>query len=44
METVYNLNRFLEAQKTKFNDALSEIKNGSNLLHRNIENIDFLFG
>ena len=33
METVYNLNRFLEAQQTKFNDALSEIKNGKKRTH-----------
>lgn len=33
METVYNLNRFLEAQETKFNDALSEIKNGKKRTH-----------
>lgn len=33
METVYNLNRFLEAQQTKFNDALSEIKNGKKRSH-----------
>jgi uncharacterized protein (DUF1810 family) len=33
METVFNLNRFLEAQETKYNDALSEIKNGRKLTH-----------
>ena len=33
METVSNLNRFLEAQETKYNDALSEIKNGRKLTH-----------
>jgi uncharacterized protein (DUF1810 family) len=33
METVSNLNRFLEAQETKYNDALSEIKNGRKLPH-----------
>ena len=33
METVSNLNRFLEAQQTKFNDALSEIKNGKKRSH-----------
>ena len=33
METVFNLNRFLEAQETKYNDALSEIKNGRKLSH-----------
>jgi uncharacterized protein (DUF1810 family) len=33
METVYNLNRFLEAQETKYSDALSEIKNGRKLTH-----------
>jgi uncharacterized protein (DUF1810 family) len=27
METAYNLNRFLDAQDTKFNEALAEIKN-----------------
>jgi uncharacterized protein (DUF1810 family) len=33
METEYNLNRFLEAQDTKYNDALSEIKNGKKQTH-----------
>jgi uncharacterized protein (DUF1810 family) len=33
METVSNLNRFLEAQETKYKDALSEIKNGRKLTH-----------
>lgn len=33
METIFNLNRFLEAQETKYNDALSEIKNGRKLTH-----------
>jgi uncharacterized protein (DUF1810 family) len=33
METVSNLNRFLEAQETKYSDALSEIKNGRKLTH-----------
>jgi uncharacterized protein (DUF1810 family) len=33
METVSNLNRFLEAQETKYNDALYEIKNGKKLTH-----------
>lgn len=33
MEKVFNLNRFLEAQETKYNDALSEIKNGRKLTH-----------
>lgn len=33
METVFNLNRFLEAQETKYNDTLSEIKNGRKLTH-----------
>jgi uncharacterized protein (DUF1810 family) len=33
METVYNLNRFLETQETKYSDALSEIKNGRKLTH-----------
>lgn len=33
METEYNLNRFLEAQETKFHDALSEIKRGKKQTH-----------
>ena len=33
METKYNLNRFLEAQVTKFNEALSEIKKGKKKSH-----------
>lgn len=33
METVSNLNRFLEAQETKYKDALSKIKNGRKLTH-----------
>lgn len=33
MKTVYNLDRFLDAQQTKFNVALSEIKNGKKQTH-----------
>lgn len=33
MEIKYNLNRFLEAQETKFQDALSEIRNGKKQTH-----------
>ena len=33
METTYNLNRFLEAQETKYNEALTEIKNGKKQSH-----------
>lgn len=33
METTYNLNRFLEAQKTKYNEALTEIKKGKKQGH-----------
>ena len=30
---MYNLNRFIEAQKRNYNQALSEIKNGKKLTH-----------
>jgi uncharacterized protein (DUF1810 family) len=33
METTYDLNRFLEAQETKYNEALSEIKKGKKQSH-----------
>jgi uncharacterized protein (DUF1810 family) len=33
METPYNLNRFLEAQETKYNEALAEIKKGKKQGH-----------
>ena len=33
METTYNLDRFLEAQETKFNEALSEIQKGKKQSH-----------
>lgn len=33
METKYNLNRFLEAQETKYNEALTEIKKGKKQGH-----------
>jgi uncharacterized protein (DUF1810 family) len=33
METTYNLNRFLEAQETKYNEALTEIKKGKKQGH-----------
>jgi len=33
METEYNLNRFLEAQRTIYGDALSEIKMGKMQSH-----------
>jgi uncharacterized protein (DUF1810 family) len=33
METVSDLNRFLEAQETKYKDALCEIKKGRKLTH-----------
>jgi uncharacterized protein (DUF1810 family) len=33
MEKSYDLNRFLEAQETKFQDALSEIRNGKKQTH-----------
>jgi uncharacterized protein (DUF1810 family) len=33
METTYNLNRFLEAQETKYNEALTEIKEGKKQGH-----------
>ena len=33
MGTAYNLNRLLEAQETKFHDALSEIKSGKKQTH-----------
>lgn len=33
MESVFNLNRFLEAQETKYSDALSEIKKGNKQSH-----------
>jgi uncharacterized protein (DUF1810 family) len=33
METTYDLNRFLEAQETIYNEALTEIKNGEKQGH-----------
>jgi uncharacterized protein (DUF1810 family) len=33
METAYNLNRFLEAQESKYQTALAEIKNGQKESH-----------
>ena len=33
METTYNLNRFLQAQETKYNEALAEIKKGKKQGH-----------
>ena len=33
METTYNLNRFLEAQETKYNEAFAEIKKGKKQGH-----------
>lgn len=33
METTYDLNRFLEAQETIYNEALTEIKNGKKQGH-----------